>query len=157
MRSKQSDFQTETKAATDKILNNSELNKFIESIKKNYEINLRENSCEIEFGLPEYEDIFLKMMFKVGLNGSGENLVPIDHFGDGYISMFVIAVIQAIAESNTEDKCLFLFEEPESFLHENHQEYFYKMVLCNLTERGHQVIYTTHSDKMVDIFDTKVP
>lgn len=105
--------------------------------------------------MPEYEDIFLEMMFKVGLNGDMENLVPISHFGDGYISMFVMAIIQAIAESNETDKCLFLFEEPESFLHENHQEYFYKTVLCGLAEKGHQVIYTTHSDKMLDIFDTR--
>jgi len=69
--------------------------------------------------------------------------------------MFVMAVIQAIAETNADDQCMFLFEEPESFLHENHQEYFYKMVLCQLASRGHQVIYTTHSDKMIDIFDTK--
>lgn len=69
--------------------------------------------------------------------------------------MFVMAVIQAIAETDINDKCIFLFEEPESFLHENHQEYFYKMVLCPLANKGHQVIYTTHSDKMIDIFDTK--
>jgi len=95
------------------------------------------------------------MVFKIGLNGDNANLIPVDHFGDGYVSMFVMAVIQAIAESNVDDKCLFLFEEPESFLHENHQEYFYKMVLCSLAEKGHQVIYTTHSDRMIDIFDTK--
>jgi hypothetical protein len=29
------------------------------------------------------------------------------------------------------------------------------MVLCKLAEKWHQVIYTTHSDKMIDIFDTK--
>jgi predicted ATP-dependent endonuclease of OLD family len=29
------------------------------------------------------------------------------------------------------------------------------MVLCPLALKGHQVIYTTHSDKMIDIFDTK--
>lgn len=69
--------------------------------------------------------------------------------------MFVMAVIQSIAESKIDDKCLFLFEEPASFLHENHQEYFYKTVLCGLAEKGHQVIYTTHSDKMIDPFDTK--
>ena len=69
----------------------------------------------MKFGLPDYEDIFLQMIFKVGLNGENKNLIPIDHFGDGYISMFVMAVIQAIAESNADDKCLFLFEEPESF------------------------------------------
>src|SRR5690606_17954003 len=87
--------------------------------------------------------------------GNGDNLMPIEHFGDGFISMFVMAVIQAIAESNTEDRGLFLFEEPESFLHENHQEYFYKAVLCRLAERGHQLIYTTHSDRMIDAFDTQ--
>lgn len=148
-------FEQEVNKSTIDILKESELNKFIDLIRKNYVTNLRNDDCTVDFGLPNYEDIFLKMMFKIGLNGDKENLVPIDHFGDGYISMFVMAVIQAIAESNTDDECLFLFEEPESFLHENHQEYFYKTVLCGLAEKGHQVIYTTHSDKMIDPFDTK--
>lgn len=148
-------FKDEIKQSTENVLSKSNLNIFIERIQKNYAKNLRSNGCSIEFGLPDYEDIFLEMMFKVGLNGDKDNLIPIEHFGDGYISMFVMAVIQAIAESNCEDRCLFLFEEPESFLHENHQEYFYKVVLCGLAENNHQVIYTTHSDKMIDIFDTK--
>lgn len=155
MKAKKDDFEKEVKYATDKVLDNSQLKQFIKTIQKNYHQNLRNNSCVVDFGLPSYEDIFLKMLFKVGLNGNSENLIPIDHFGDGFISMFVMAVIQAIAETNTEDRCLFLFEEPESFLHENHQEYFYKMVLCTLAEKGHQVIYTTHSDRMIDAFDTK--
>lgn len=155
MIAKKEAFKNSTKDATEEVLNDSQLSDFISKIKENYAQNLRNNNCEVEFGLPDYEDIFLQMVFKIGLNGEVNNLIPIDHFGDGYISMFVMAVIQAIAESNIEDKCLFLFEEPESFLHENHQEYFYKMVLCSLAEKGHQVIYTTHSDKMIDIFDTK--
>lgn len=155
MKAKKGNFETEVKDATDKVLDNSQLKQFIETIQRNYHQNLRNNSCFVDFGLPNYEDIFLKMMFKVGLNGNSDNLIPIDHFGDGFISMFVMAVIQAIAETNIDDRCLFLFEEPESFLHENHQEYFYKMVLCTLAEKGHQVIYTTHSDRMIDAFDTK--
>ena len=155
MLEKKDTFKTEINKSTQEILSESTLNNFIDKIQKNYCKNLRDNNCNIEFGLPEYEDIFLEMMFKIGLNGDANNLVPIDHFGDGYISMFVMAVIQAIAETDDQDKCLFLFEEPESFLHENHQEYFYKVVLCGLAENGHQVIYTTHSDKMIDIFDTK--
>jgi putative ATP-dependent endonuclease of the OLD family len=157
---RQADFQNAVKEASDQALKgekeseNSKLYKFVQAIKKNYSNNLRQDNCEIDFGLPDYEDIFHEMIFKIGLNGRQENLVPIDHFGDGYIAMFVMAVIQAIAEENN-DKCLFLFEEPESFLHENHQEYFYKMVLCKLAERGHQVIYTTHSGRMVDIFNTE--
>lgn len=155
MLQKRDKFKDEIKIATESVIENTSLHKFLDKIQINYSTNLRNNNCKIEFGLPEYEDIFLEMMFKIGLNGDITNLVPIDHFGDGYISMFVMAIIQAIAEGNSEDKCLFIFEEPESFLHENHQEYFYKMVLCRLAENGHQVIYTTHSDKMVDIFDTK--
>ncbi|MBS8122074.1 putative OLD family ATP-dependent endonuclease [Candidatus Vampirococcus lugosii] len=164
MKERKDNFKDEISNATKKVLNGEEdkkennktkLQNFIEKIQNNYKNNLRNTACKIDFGLPDYEDIFLQMMFKIGLNGNDKNLIPIDHFGDGYISMFVMAVIQAIAETEEDDKCLFLFEEPESFLHENHQEYFYKMVLCGLTEKGHQVIYTTHSDKMIDMFDTK--
>ena len=162
MKQRKNDYKAEIEKATKKVLEGNEtdteksqLHIFIEKIQEKYSENLRNNNCEVDFGLPDYEDIFLQMIFKIGLNGRNENLVPISHFGDGFISMFVMAVIQAIADSDTEDKCLFLFEEPESFLHENHQEYFYKMVLCSLAEKGHQVIYTTHSDKLVDIFDTQ--
>lgn len=155
MNQKKNDFEATVNTATSKVLEESKLQSFIELIRKNYSTNLRNDNCLVEFGLPNYEDIFLKMLFKIGLNGNTENLIPVDHFGDGFISMFVMAVIQSVAESNAEDKCLFLFEEPESFLHENHQEYFYKSVLCGLAEKGHQVIYTTHSDKMIDPFDTK--
>jgi putative ATP-dependent endonuclease of OLD family len=140
---------------TNNIIEDTSLSRFIDNIRVNYVKNLRHNNCHIEFGMPNYDDIFLQMLFKIGLNGNNDKLLPINQLGDGYISMFVMAVIQSIAESNIDDKCLFLFEEPESFLHENHQEYFYKMVLCPLAENGHQVIYTTHSDKMIDIFDTQ--
>jgi predicted ATP-dependent endonuclease of OLD family len=155
MKAKKSKFLSDTEKSKNEVLDGSSLSNFIEKIKKNYSNNLRDNNCEINFCLPDYEEIFLNMVFKIGLNGNNTNLVPIENFGDGYISMFVMAVIQAIAESKIDDKCLFLFEEPESFLHDNHQEYFYKRVLCSLAEKGHQVIYTTHSDKMVDMFDTK--
>jgi len=155
MNDKKEDYEAEVQESTDKVLEGSELENFVQLIRKNYTTNLRNDDCTVNFGLPNYEDIFLKMLFKVGLNGNSENLVPINHFGDGYISMFVMAVIQAISEYNVDDKCLFIFEEPESFLHENHQEYFYKTVLCGLAAKGHQVIYTTHSDKMIDPFDTK--
>lgn len=162
MNQRKNDFKKEINQATEKVLHwewenpqKSKLQDFIERIKKNYNQNLRDNAIEIDFSLPEYEDIFLQMIFKIWLNGNKENLVPIDHFWDWYISMFVMAVIQAIAEENTNDKALFLFEEPESFLHENHQEYFYKAVLCKLAKKWHQVIYTTHSARMVDPFNTK--
>ncbi|HAN10512.1 MAG TPA: OLD family endonuclease [Clostridiales bacterium] len=156
MLNKKEHFERCTKTATETILKNTKLSKFIEKIRGHYSVNLRQvrDTCEVQFGLPNYEDIFQEMIFKIGLNGDNEKLIPLNNFGDGYISMFVMAVIQAISEDE-DNKCLFLFEEPESFLHENHQEYFYKTVLCGLAKKGHQVIYTTHSDRMVDMFDTR--
>jgi putative ATP-dependent endonuclease of the OLD family len=103
---------------------------------------------ELKFGLPDYDDIFYKMVFSLKTENG---VLPIENFGDGYVSMFIIAMLQAIAQDNNESGNLFIFEEPETFLHENHQEYFYKKVLCELAKKN-QVIYTTHSKKMVDIF-----
>jgi putative ATP-dependent endonuclease of the OLD family len=103
---------------------------------------------ELKFGLPNYEDIFYKMVFSLKTENG---ILPIENFGDGYISMFIIAMLQAIAKDNNEKGNVFIFEEPETFLHENHQEYFYNKVLCELA-KNNQVIYTTHSKKMVDIF-----
>ncbi len=100
MKGKKDDFENEAKNSTYKVLKDSNLEKFINLIKKNYADNLRNNDCEIEFGLPDYEDIFLQMMFKIGLNGNKDKLVPIEHFGDGYISMFVMAVIKKLLLKN---------------------------------------------------------
>ena len=165
MKWRKKQFEQDIEKATNVVLNwektewtakkETSLQSFIKIIQEKYKDNLRNFPCEVEFWLPNYEDIFLQMMFKIWLNWDEKKMIPIDHFGDWYISMFVMAVIQAIAETETDNKCLFLFEEPESFLHENHQEYFYKTVLCGLTEKWHQVIYTTHSDKMIDMFDTR--
>lgn len=45
---------------------------------------------------------------------------------------------------------MYIFEEPETFLHENFEEYFYEL-LCKLSQNN-QVIITTHSKKFIDIF-----
>ena len=61
-------FKIDVEQATNEVLKwtreeNSKLSKFIESIKKNYADNLRWNNCIVDFWLPDYEDIFLQMMF----------------------------------------------------------------------------------------------
>lgn len=166
MKSHEEEFNEALGRATSKLRKGSKLDGFIKKIEECYINNLQDDHCEIAFESPSYRELFLGMIFKVGLNsfdGGRENreMLPITNFGDGYISMFIMAVIQAIAETtldrNTGEahQCIFLFEEPESFLHENHQEFFYKKVICGLSQKGHQVIYTTHSHKMLDAFDTE--
>ncbi|MDX1917981.1 MAG: AAA family ATPase [Candidatus Caenarcaniphilales bacterium] len=147
--SKKDDFENELKSLCDKVKEKTNLEEFVHRIRDCLKENLRADTCEIDFTLPDYEDIFLEMIFKIGINDDCAK-VPLDHLGDGYISMFVMSVIEAIANSD-EGGNLFIFEEPETYLHENHQEYFYNKVLCKLA-KNNQVIYTTHSKRMVDIF-----
>lgn len=78
MLKKKNTFKDEVKESTGNILENSKLATFIEKIQSNYSKNLRNNNCNIEFGLPEYEEIFLEMIFKIGLNGDTNNLIPIE-------------------------------------------------------------------------------
>lgn len=96
MKDNRDHFMSKNKELTDSVMDKSELQDFISLIKCNYKKNLRGNNCRIEFTLPDYEDIFLNMIFKIGLNNQNDKLIPIEHFGDGYISMFIMAVIQAL-------------------------------------------------------------
>ena len=76
--------------------------------------------------------------------------VSIEKLGEGFKSMLIITILRSLAELNNGERII-IFEEPETFLHEHFQEYFYK-VLCKLAENN-QVIYTTHSKKFVDVFN----
>jgi len=46
---------------------------------------------------------------------------------------------------------VYIFEEPETFLHENFEEYFFE--LLKKLAVNNQVIITTHSKKFVDVFN----
>ncbi len=155
IQSKRQLFLDEVRRAANSLLEGTRFNDFVSRVHLNYQENLRQTGLDIKLEHPDIEDYLLNMAFRYKLEEDSDTLLPIGNFGDGYISMFVIAVLQSIAQEDSSDRCLFLFEEPESFLHENHQEYFYHKILCGLAEGGHQVIYTTHSDRLVDVFDTK--
>lgn len=70
---KKNNFKSEIKNFTDSVIRDFNLNNFINKIQKNYSKNLKDNNCNIDFGLPDYEDIFLEMMFKIGLNRETNN------------------------------------------------------------------------------------
>lgn len=78
--------------------------------------------------------------------------LPVLRNGMGFISLFVTALLRALVESDSGGN-VFILEEPESFLHEHYQEYFYR-VLCDLASNN-QVILTTHSKKFVNIFEPR--
>src|SRR5699024_9921959 len=62
-----------------------------------------------------------------------------------YLSLF----IDVFANDDKDSPVLFLFDEPGVYLHVNAQKEILALFddLCN---KGHQVIYTTHSPSMID-------
>ncbi len=118
-----------------------------EVIKKQLEIE--NDDISLKFGFPTADSFFDNLTFYITDNPQKPKL-PIDQMGKGFSSLFVIALFRAILNADDEGGNIFIIEEPETFLHEHFQEYFYN-VLCNLAEKN-QVIYTTHSKKFVNIF-----
>ena len=79
-----------------------------------------------------------------------EFVIPIKNTGNGFVALFVIAMFQSLLK---EEGNLFLINEPETYLHDNYQKHFYKL-LCQLAEKN-QVILATHSKNFVYIFEPR--
>jgi len=146
-------FENAMSYLTDYVLSTRMLDKITtnieEVIKKQLQVESQDFS--LKFGFPSAETFFDNLTFYLTDNPSKPKL-PIDHMGDGFVSLFVVALFRAILDSDQGGQ-IFLIEEPETFLHEHFQEYFYE-VLCDLA-KNNQVIYTTHSKKFVNIFEPK--
>ncbi|MEW6408145.1 MAG: AAA family ATPase [Patescibacteria group bacterium] len=117
------------------------------SIKEQLEIE--NDSLKISFQIPKADEIYDSIAFKLSDHAT-KPAVSIEKLGEGFKSMLIIAILRSLAELNNGGRII-IFEEPETFLHEHFQEYFYK-VLCKLAENN-QIIYTTHSKKFVDVFN----
>lgn len=128
----------------------SELLKKIEgTIEDGLELN--PNDISLSFSLPKSDDIYDSMEFRIS-DAANKPPIPLENLGDGFRSMLVIAILKVLLNTNEGQKIIIL-EEPETFLHENFQEYFYN-ILRKLA-KNNQVIYTTHSKKFVNIFKPK--
>ncbi len=125
-----------------------ELLKTIETTVKK-QLQLDDDSIAISFKLPECDEIYDSMSFKLSDNINNKPPIPLSRLGDGFRAMLIIAILRILINTGEGEKII-LIEEPETFLHEHFQEYFYG-VLCELA-RNNQVIYTTHSKKFVNVF-----
>ncbi len=139
------------KVVEDKILNTEKLQQFLKSVESKIveQLNLKNDNLKIEYKLPDADSIYDSMTFRLADNDKKPPL-PLDNLGDGFQSILIIAILQVLIETHVGGKIIVL-EEPEAFLHEHFQEYFYKL-LCDLA-KNNQVIYTTHSKKFVNIFE----
>jgi predicted ATP-dependent endonuclease of OLD family len=146
-------FNNAMKHLEDYVLSTKNFEDKVKAIKNTLkkQLNIDNNSVDLKFGFPSYESFFDSMEFYLS-DTEDKPKLPINNFGSGFVALFVIAIFQVLSEADEGGK-IYIIEEPETFLHEHYQEYFYK-VLCDLAKKN-QVIYTTHSKKFVDIFDTK--
>lgn len=82
-------------------------------------------------------------------DGTTPTAVDAERMGSGIQSAVVISLLQAYRELRKED-ALLLFEEPELFLHPHGRRHLYRL-LRDLADGGTQIIYTTHSQDLVDL------
>ena len=133
----------------DVIASDEEYQKFKENIWDKLKKNLKNHSKDLQHTIQDVDKIINWLSFFVQEN-ENKPLISVDNFWNWFRSLLVFSIFEAISESE-EWWNIFIFEEPETFLHENFEEYFYEL-LQKLAENN-QVIITTHSKKFVDIFD----
>jgi putative ATP-dependent endonuclease of the OLD family len=121
--------------------------KKIEEVVKS-QLEISDEDFQLLFGLPTIDAFYDNLTFYVKDNPAKPKL-PIQNLGNGFSSLFIVALFRALVDSDKGGN-IFIIEEPETYLHEHFQEYFYD-VLIKLSEKN-QVIITTHSKKFINIF-----
>ncbi|WP_445363449.1 ATP-dependent nuclease [Microbulbifer sp. ANSA003] len=81
--------------------------------------------------------------------------LPLTFRGDGFRRITMMSYFEYLAEERAEidQKMIFGFEEPETFLHPKAQEQLHDKIL-GLEQSGYQVVVTTHSPTVVGASDT---
>lgn len=121
--------------------------KKIEEVVKS-QLEISDDDFQLLFGLPTIDAFYDNLTFYVKDNPVKPKL-PIQNLGNGFSSLFIVALFRALVDSDKGGN-IFIIEEPETYLHEHFQEYFYD-VLIKLSDKN-QVIITTHSKKFINIF-----
>jgi putative ATP-dependent endonuclease of OLD family len=137
----------------DHVLSTSKYRDFVADVETvlTEQLEIESEGFELRLSPPDPSHFFKNLLFTVR-EETGQPLLPISYMGTGFQSLFVVALLRALVDSASGGR-IFVIEEPESFLHEHYQEYFYQ-VLCRLSQNN-QVIITTHSKKFVDPFEPR--
>ena len=122
--------------------------KEIESLLNSYlQENFPQTQLEIEVPPPSLNKVFSGSRIKVNDGVEGD----LESKGDGLKRAVIFALLRTYVEKNRQNSnskynrpYLFLFEEPELYLHPTAQRILFQ-ALSNISNDGHQVIVTTHS------------
>ena len=111
-------------------------------------------TTSINLGLPNAQELFEDLtVLKIQ---ESQDLKPIEikSLGSGYLSLFRLATLRSLAEMQDKEVGIYLIEEPEIYLHPHLRKFCYK-TLKLLSDSGHQVIFSTHSEDFVGLADYK--
>jgi putative ATP-dependent endonuclease of the OLD family len=112
---------------------------------KNYMLDY--SNVELEFRLePPKIDKLIKDSFEPYIKSNGAEL-SVDSQGMGYQRSLIFSLICNMADIKIKPSkmVLYLIEEPEIFLHPNHQTHFRNKLMELSQERNNQILLTSHS------------
>lgn len=119
--------------------------KILKASLENYMLDY--NNIELEFKLkPPEVDKFIKDSFEPYVKVNGEELA-VNSQGMGYQRSLIFSLICNMADIkiNPSKMILYLIEEPEIFLHPNHQHHFRNKLMELSKGDNNQIILTSHS------------
>ncbi len=104
----------------------------------------------IDFGIPEAQELLEELVDLRIREDPSLRAVSLGRIGTGYLSLFRVAVLQALLEVEDRGSAILMIEEPESYLHPHLRRFFYE-ILGKLGDRGDQIFYATHAQEFVDL------
>lgn len=129
--------------------------KQLQSSLKSYMLDYK--NAEIVFNLepPKVED-FIKGCFETKVKVGNEKLSP-ESQGMGFQRSLIFSLLCNIADidSDSSKLSLYLIEEPELFLHPNHQNHFRNKLLDLSAKENNQILLTSHSPYFLNNIEKK--
>jgi predicted ATP-dependent endonuclease of OLD family len=130
---------------------NGALNKMAEVIRANM-LNYQGVELGFDFKTLSVDELIKNCLDPhTKIEGFGETKFPVHVQGDGFQRSLTFSLITSLADTEPDPKrlTLYLIEEPELFLHPNHQIYFRTKLEAMGSKGASQVIVTSHSPYFV--------
>lgn len=104
----------------------------------------------INLGMPSSDEMFNRLVNLKVKESDRLTEMNLQDLGRGYLSLFRLATISALADVADIQPGVYLIEEPELYLHPHLRRFFFRR-LNELADKGQNIIFATHSSEFVDI------
>lgn len=142
---------TELNTEFDSVKTTLETDKFKEfekALQDSFDEHILPNENEVDIGFKAFDPKSYYKTIEI-IPKEYDAIKTIDQMGEGMKNLILIALFRAYAKIFPAS-VIFLIEEPELYLHPQGRTDLFNIFLA-LSERGSQIIYTTHSQEFIDI------